>query len=148
MLLDFFRKLRLSSNHFDLYTDGSHKGKWGAWAFLIVKNGKIIHEGSGRERKTNSQRMEFQAVIEGLKYFSANTNIHVYSDSRVLLNAVVDKNKRPVMNSDQLEKLDQLSLKHQISWSWIRAHAGHLHNERCDQLCALARDCKSQSNSQ
>lgn len=143
MLFDFFRKFKFFQNHFDLYTDGSHKAKWGTWAFVVVQNGKVIHESSGRERKTNSQRMEFQAAIEGLKYFSTSAKIDVHTDSKILLNAVVDRSKRPVMNSDQLEKLDQLNFRHQISWSWVRAHSGNLHNERCDQLCVLARDRRS-----
>lgn len=129
----FFRK------PLEIYTDGGHKGKWGTWAFVVVSRDKIIHEASGHERRTNSHRMEFQAAIEALKYLSAGTKACIHTDSRVLLNSVAKKNKRPVVNSDQAEALDKLLSKHKITWKWVKAHSGFFYNERCDELCILAR---------
>lgn len=127
-----------NKNKFEIYTDGSHKGKWGSWAFVIVKKGRIIHEAWGRERKTNSHRMEFQAAIEALSYLKNKSVITLYSDSKILIDCF-DQNERPSVHQDQIEKLDQISAQHKISWKWVRAHAGILYNERCDQLCVQAR---------
>lgn len=129
----FFQK------NFEIYTDGSHKGKWGSWAFVVVCNQKILHEASGRENKTNSHRMEFQAAIEAMKYLPKNSRALFYTDSRVLLNSVNKKNKRVEVNLEQVEELKRLSKNHKISWRWVKAHSGTIYNERCDQLCILAR---------
>lgn len=131
--INFFQK------PLEIYTDGGHKGKWGSWAFVVIRSGRIIYEASGRERRTNSHRMEFQAVIEALKYLPAGSSVCIYTDSRVLLNSVAKKNKRSAVNSDQTEVLDELTSLHKISWKWVKAHSGFLYNERCDELCILAR---------
>lgn len=132
-LLFFFQK------PLEIYTDGGHKGKWGTWAFVVVSRDKIIHEASGRQRRTNSHRMEFQAAIEALQYLPVGTKASIYTDSRVLLNSVTKKTKRPAVNSDQTETLDKLLSKHKITWKWVKAHSGFLYNERCDNLCIMAR---------
>lgn len=84
--------------------------------------------------------MEFQAAIEALNYLPEQSFVIIHTDSRVLLNAALKKNKRPLFNSDQTIILDQLTLKHNISWKWIKAHSGIIYNERCDKLCILARN--------
>ena len=122
-----------------IYTDGSHKAKWGSWAFIIVMEGKIIYEQSGRERYTNSLRMEFQAVIEALTFLQPNTEAKIFSDSRILVNAVLNPRKRPEAVADQIEIILQLSANHRLAWNWIKAHAGNPFNQRCDDLCAKAR---------
>ena len=66
---------------FEVYTDGSHKGKWGSWAFVVVKNNKVFHEASGRVRYTASHRMEFQAALEALYFLDHGSVAHFYSDS-------------------------------------------------------------------
>ena len=124
----------------EIYTDGSHKGKWGAWAFVVSSKGKLIYEASGREKKTNSLRMEFQAAIEAMKYLPKNTRASFYTDSRVLVKAMTQKSKRPLVNTDQLEVLESLAMQHKISWNWVKAHSGVIYNERCDELCFLARN--------
>lgn len=133
-LVQIFRK------KFDVYTDGSHKGKWGSWAFVVVQNNKIIHEASGRVRKTNSHRMEFQAAIEALSYLKKSSKVRVHSDSKVLINSLTKPSGRSAVNADQIEKLNQLSSYHKISWTWVKAHSGVQFNERCDELCAQTRN--------
>ncbi len=134
------RKISPLSEPLKIYTDGSHKGKWGSWAFVVVKNGEVLHEASGRARKTNSHRMEFQAAIEALSYLPADCRAFFYTDSRILINFMTQKNKRPAVNLDQMEVLQNLAVKHKICWNWIKGHSGSVYNERCDELCKLARE--------
>jgi len=122
-----------------IYTDGSHKEKWGSWAFVVVRNHKIIHESSGRVRKTNSHRMEFQAVIEALAYLQKGSQACLYSDSKVLIDCFNTPLKRPAVNADQLERLDALLVDRKVTWIWVKAHSGNSYNERCDDLCIQAR---------
>lgn len=139
-LTELFKKRHLLDRKLEIYTDGSHKGRWGAWAFVVVKNNKIIFENSGRIRKTNSHRMEFQAAIEALSYLKTGSQAFLYTDSRVLIQSALQKHSRPSVNSDQVELLNQLSSTRQISWKWVKAHSGIQFNERCDQLCISARE--------
>ena len=135
----------------EIYTDGSWKGRWGAWAYVIVENGQVIREASGRERKSNSHRMEFRAAIEALQSLPRQTTLTLFSDSRELIDTVTlwipewksagwsKKNGRPIVNQDLIQILDALNQERLISWQWIKAHQGIFFNERCDQLCTLAR---------
>lgn len=125
-----------------IYTDGSHKEKWGSWAFVVVRNNKIFFESSGRVRKTNSHRMEFQAAIEALSYLKKGDSACLYSDSKVLVHCFIPPFERPVVNGDQIEQLDALILDRNITWKWVKAHSGMVYNERCDELCILARNPK------
>ncbi len=127
---------------FHIYTDGSQKGKWGSWAFVITQGENILHEASGCVSKANSNRMEFQAAIEALRYVKAGTKARLYSDSRILINAVNSANERPQANEDQLAGIDELIADRQITWIWVKAHAGNRFNERCDELCVRARTNK------
>ena len=92
-----------------VYTDGSHKAKWGSWAFVVVRQGKIIYEKSGRNQKTDSHRMEFQAAIEALKHLQiisrGRSKVILHSDSRVLINSATKKSKRSDANFEQSMQL-------------------------------------------
>ncbi|MBY0452896.1 MAG: ribonuclease HI [Bdellovibrionaceae bacterium] len=122
-----------------IYTDGSQKGQWGSWAFVVTQRGRIIHEASGRVRKADNNRMEFQAAIEALSYLKAGAKACVHSDSRVLIEAVQSTEDRPFASEDQLERLDGLLVDRQVAWTWVKAHSGNRFNERCDELCIAAR---------
>ncbi|MBY0555383.1 ribonuclease HI [bacterium] len=137
LLANFFNIFKTETH---IYTDGSHKGKWGSWAFVVVQNNRIIYEASQRVNKTNSNRMEFQAAIEALTYLKPNTKACIFSDSRVLIKAVAAKENRPEANADQIEVIDELLLSRDITWKWIKAHSGIKYNERCDELCISARE--------
>lgn len=132
-------RLNISPPQLEVFTDGSHKGRWGSWAYVVVCGNEVLNENSGRERKTNSHRMEFQAVIEALKKLPENSVATIRTDSRELIKTFTKPRKRPAANADQIQQLDSLLLRHKISWEWIKAHSGKPHNERCDSLCIAAR---------
>lgn len=147
----FISKFLPRAKVFEVYTDGSHKNRWGSWAYVILKNGVVITEASGRVLKTGSTRMELQAAIEALQFLPVGAQANVFSDSRILIDAMnikmkmweqqgwISKNKRPIPNADQIQILQGLTLQRNISWSWIKAHSGLKYNERCDFLCTQAR---------
>jgi len=135
----FLKKNLPFQSQIHIYTDGSHKEKWGSWAFVFVQNNKIIHEASGRVSKTNSNRMEFQAAIEALRFLNSGAKAVIFSDSRILIKAMNSVKDRPEANEDQLFILDELIADRQVSWIWVKAHSGVSFNERCDELCILAR---------
>ena len=135
----------------EIYTDGSYKNGWGSWAFVFVQNKKIIFEKSSRVKKTDSLRMEYQAAIESLKSLPNGTRANLYSDCQILIenlkkltfwseNSWLNKNGFPIPNSDLLQTLQALTLEKSVTWKWVKAHAGLVFNERCDQLCLQARE--------
>lgn len=141
-MLSFFLRILQNSifkSELIVYTDGSHKAKWGSWAFIIVRRNKIIYEAFGRSRKTNSHRMEFQAAIEALKYIKLGEKVTLCTDSRVLIKSSENLFQLKAVNEDQLFELSQLCKDRRVSWKWVKAHAGHIFNERCDELCRQAR---------
>ncbi len=138
----FFINLFKKPSPIEIYTDGSHKGRWGSWAFVVVDNQKIIHEASGSERRTDSHRMEFQAVIEALKYLPAESCAVINTDSKALLDCFTKVRKRTFSNQDQVDEIDQLLILHKVSWRWVKGHHGNVYNEKCDLLCSLAREMK------
>lgn len=135
------------TTNLQIYTDGSHKNRYGAWAFIIVRDGSIVLEKSSRVTQTSSNQMEFQAAIEALKVLLEGTTATFYSDSRILIdtmtlwsadwkaNGWVKKNGRPIPYVEQIIELNTLSEKHNLTWKWVRSHAGITFNERCDELC-------------
>lgn len=143
----------------DIYTDGSFKDRWGSWAYVLVKEGQILCEASGRARKTDSNRMEFQAAIEALSSIKLvlcpqEETLNFFTDSRILIEKVGrlaefeaanwrNKSDRPIPNADLLKKIQSLlktrGENNPISWNWVKAHSGNIFNERCDELCILAR---------
>ncbi len=132
----------------EIYTDGACSGNpgnggWGA----ILRYGKIEKELSGGEKNTTNNRMELTAVIEALKALKKECNITLYTDSRYVMDGVMDwlpnwkqngwrtaNKKTPVKNIDLWQLLDTLLQKHQIKWVWVKGHNGHPENERVDTL--------------
>ena len=137
---NFFKNKFLKFTAYDVYTDGSHKGRWGAWAYVVVKNGKKIDEYSRRVRKTDSHHMEFQAAIEALSNFKPGAVIRIHTDSRVLIQSMNSDLKRPPTNPEQVEQLKNLVKQRKVTWHWVKAHSGVIFNERCDELCIRARE--------
>lgn len=133
---------------FQVYTDGScFPNGFGSWAYLILKDDETWAESAGPANSTNSNRMEFQAAVMALMALPEGSKITLWTDSRVLLDAVQNKmnfwksnqwrrkSGRPVVDLDLVQALDQMMSTHQIEWRWVRAHSGNPHNEYCDQLC-------------
>ncbi len=145
--------------HVHLYTDGSCLGNpgpggWGAILRLVVSGQE--KELSGGYAKTTNNRMEIMAVLEGLRQLTEPCLVDVYSDSQYVCNAIqkkwlaswrknhwVKSDKKPVKNKDLWEALWPFLIKHQVTFHWVRGHAGHAENERCD---VLARDAAGQGN--
>lgn len=145
-----FRKCGLEYNmkNVEIFTDGACSGNpgpggWGA----ILRYKNTEKEISGGEPNTTNNRMEITAVIEALSLLKESCNVTLYSDSQYVCNALKKgwakkwksngwkRNKtEPALNSDLWEHLLTLYDKHNINIVWIKGHAGHLENERCDKL--------------
>lgn len=131
-----------------IFTDGACSGNpgpggWGA----ILRYGKVEKELSGGERETTNNRMELSAVIAALSALKEPCAVRLQSDSKYVVDAVQKgwlyswKNRGwrksggdPVLNQDLWEKLLELLDVHKVEFLWIKGHAGHPENERCDAL--------------
>jgi ribonuclease HI len=142
--------------HVHLFTDGGCSGNPGpgGWAFILrhVSTGKE-KEGSGGEQLTTNNRMELQAVIEGLLTLKRPCIVDLYTDSEYVRNGLetwmkgwkakgwkrMEKNKLvPVKNEDLWKELDQLVARHQVAFHRVAGHSGHPENDRCDVLAVAA----------
>jgi len=142
-----------SAAHADyiIYTDGSclrNPDGPGGWAAIIseTSSGRMteLHDGSPC---TTNNRMELQAAVAALSYIEAPSSIALYTDSQYLKNTFtkhwITNWKRngwktstggDVKNKDLWKELDALFQKHQVSFHWVKGHAGNEKNERCDHL--------------
>jgi ribonuclease HI len=135
-------------------TDGACIGNPGpgGWA-CILRCGNFAREMFGSEARTTNNRMELTAVIEALTALKEPSKITLYTDSEYVKRGVTEwlegwkargwkrreKGKtKDVLNRDLWMKLDQLIQPHQISWTWVRGHAHHADNIRCDELAQNA----------
>lgn len=133
-----------------LYTDGSCLGNpgRGGWAAILTLDGtEYRREISGGCALTTNNRMEILSVIEGLRALKKPCAVTVHSDSQYVCNAIakgwlrswasrgwVKANKHPVKNVDLWQELMPLLERHRVTFHWLRGHAGHPENERCDLL--------------
>ena len=138
-----------------LYTDGACSGNPGpgGWAFILEHraSGKTLEE-SGSERQTTNNRMELQAVIQGLARLTRRARVHVVTDSSYVQQGATDwiyqwkargwkkksSGNEPVKNQDLWQQLDRIRSEHDVSFERVRGHAGHPMNERCDKLAVAA----------
>ena len=130
-----------------LYTDGACKGNPGpgGWGVLL-RYGRHEKELCGGEAETTNNRMELTAVIRGLEALNRPCQVTIHTDSHYVKNGMESwihgwkKNgwktaaKQPVKNAELWQQLDQQVARHQVSWQWVKGHAGHPENERADQL--------------
>ncbi|GMT42628.1 MAG: ribonuclease H [bacterium] len=131
----------------EIFCDGSCLGNpgpggWGA----IIRSGQKEVELSGGKRMTTNNEMEMTAVIESLKTLASPSEAVVTTDSQYVVKGMTQwihswikngwktANKKPVKNRGLWEEMFSLSARHEVKWSWIRGHAGHPENERCDRL--------------
>ena len=131
----------------EIYTDGACSGNPGpgGWGAVLRFQGKE-KEISGGNRSTTNNQMELQAAIEALKALKESCVVDLYTDSQYLRQGITlwihnwKKNgwktadKKPVKNQEHWVELDGLVKKHTINWHWLKGHAGHPENERCDEL--------------
>ena len=131
-----------------LYTDGAASGNPGPGGYgVVLKCGDHEKEMSGGFALTTNNRMELLAVIKGLEAIRwYNAEVHVYSDSSYVVNAInqgwLEGWKRRgyarVKNPDLWMRFDNVFRCHRVTFHWIRGHAGHPENERCDRLAVAA----------
>lgn len=131
-----------------LYTDGASSGNPGPGGYgIVLKCGGYIREMSGGFSLTTNNRMELLAVIKGLEAINwDNAEVHVWSDSSYVVKAINEgwlENWRRrgfarVKNPDLWLRLSPLLSRHRVAFHWIRGHAGHPENERCDALAVAA----------
>ncbi|MGB1876851.1 MAG: ribonuclease HI [Rhodospirillaceae bacterium] len=131
----------------ELFTDGACLGNPGpgGWGALLRFNG-TEKELVGGEEETTNNRMEMLAVIEGLKALTRPCVITVYTDSQYVQKGITEwikgwkargwktSSKKPVKNVDLWMALDEAQAQHNITWQWVKGHAGHPENERVDDL--------------
>lgn len=132
----------------EIFTDGACSGNPGpgGWGTILRYGGKE-KELCGGEAETTNNRMELTAVISGLSALKEPCAVKLYSDSTYVVHAVQKKwvygwakkgwkrsGNQPVSNVDLWQRLLPLLNTHQVDFIWVRGHAGHPENERCDQL--------------
>jgi ribonuclease HI len=136
----------------EIYTDGGCEPNPGPGGYgVVLMHPKKRAEVSGGFRKTTNNRMEIFAAIAGLELLKQPCKVTLYSDSEYLVNAMtkgwVESWKRKqwwhskterVPNRDLWERLLVLCEKYQVEFRWVKGHAGHSENERCDQLAMAA----------
>ena len=135
-----------------LYTDGSAKGNPGRGGYgLVLISGKHYKEISQGFRYTTNNRMELLAVIVGLEHLkSKKCDVLVFSDSKYVVDSVekkwvfqwVKKGFKGKKNADLWKRFLLIYQKHNVSFQWVKGHAGHPQNEKCDQLAFEASDYK------
>ena len=142
-----------------IYTDGACSGNPGpgGWGTILDYKGRQ-KELSGGERKTTNNRMELTAVIEGLKALKEKCIVTVITDSKYVSDGINlgwakswkannwrKKDKKPALNPELWDELLSLIDNHVVTVKWIKGHAGHPENERCDKL-AVAQSQKFQQH--
>lgn len=129
-----------------MHTDGScignpGPGGWGA----ILSLGEVDREFSGGEAHTTNNRMEMMAIIQGLSALKERCDVTVISDSKYVIDNIRSVHtwksrgwrttaKKPVKNRDLWEILDESCIHQQVTFQWVKGHAGHPGNERADTL--------------
>ncbi|WP_243544737.1 ribonuclease HI [Pseudodesulfovibrio tunisiensis] len=135
-----------------IYTDGSCLGNPGPGGYgAVLVYGDNRKELSQGYRNTTNNRMELLAVITALDSLTRSCSVDLYTDSKYVQQAITkdwlgnwQKNgwktsaKKPVKNQDLWQRLLPLIKKHDVSFRWVKGHAGHPENERCDDLARTA----------
>jgi ribonuclease HI len=134
-----------------IYTDGACSGNpgpggWGA----ILMSGRHRRELSGGERLTTNNRMELMAAISALEALKKPSVVELHTDSQYVKNGIESwihnwrrngwrtADRKPVKNAELWQRLDEARRGHEIDWRWVKGHAGHVHNERADELAREA----------
>lgn len=132
----------------EIFTDGACSGNPGpgGWG-VILRFGRVEKELSGGEINTTNNRMELTAAIMGLSALNQPCKVRLVTDSKYLADSITKgwaeswrKNnwrkadKKPALNRDLWERLLDLFDYHEVTIDWVKGHAGHPENERCDKL--------------
>ena len=130
-----------------IHTDGACSGNPGpgGWGAILDYNGtrKEIY---GGEKQSTNNRMELKAAIEALNVLKRACDVEMHVDSQYVKDGITKwihgwkrngwktADKKPVKNVELWQALDEAIQRHEISWHWVKGHAGHPENERADEL--------------
>lgn len=140
-----------SSKQVIAYTDGACSGNPGpgGWGAVLAWNGRE-RELSGGEAETTNNRMELMAAIRALEALKRPCPVKIVTDSQYVMKGITEwmddwkargwrtAGKKPVKNRELWERLDLQIQRHDVTWQWVRGHAGHEGNERADLLAREA----------
>jgi ribonuclease HI len=139
-----------------LFTDGACSGNPGpgGWAYILRHVATDIEkEASGGERETTNNRMELQAVVEGLTALKRSVFVEILTDSEYVRKGLSEwmagwkrngwqrreqGKLKPLKNADLWKQLDELIHKHEVKLTRVAGHSGHPENDRCDELAVAA----------
>ena len=135
----------------EIFTDGACTGNPGpgGWGAILRYNG-VEKEISGGEAETTNNRMELMAAIMALEALTKASKVDLYTDSQYVQQGVMEwlegwkvrgwrtAAKKPLKNADLWQRIDSLLQRHDVTFHWVRGHAGHVENERVDRLAAAA----------
>ncbi len=139
--------MSVQNNHVEIWTDGACKGNPGpgGWGVLL-RQGNRTKELFGGESHTTNNRMEIMAVIQALRALKRPCQVVIHTDSQYVRNAMTQwmagwqaRNwrtaaRKPVKNADLWQELNELVSEHDVTWKWVRGHAGDPGNEHADAL--------------
>ncbi|WP_037036996.1 ribonuclease HI [Pseudovibrio sp. JE062] len=131
----------------ETWTDGACSGNPGpgGWGVLL-RFGEHEKELCGGESATTNNRMELMAAIQALETLKRPCAVDLYTDSSYVKNGITQwmhnwkrkgwrtASNSPVKNADLWQQLDSAAQRHDVSWHWVKGHAGHEENERADEL--------------
>jgi ribonuclease HI len=134
-------------NVVEIFTDGACSGNPGpgGWGAILRWRG-TEKELKGGEPETTNNRMELMAAIQALENLKRGVRVKLYTDSTYVQKGITEwihgwkargwrtAAKKPVKNEDLWRRLDDAMSGHEISWHWVKGHAGHPENERADEL--------------
>ena len=144
-----------------LYTDGAASGNPGPGGYGVVlrfrsQEKTFEKELSGGDKSTTNNRMELMGVIQGLSALKEPCQVTLTTDSKYVVDSItkawaygwkkkgwIKSDKKPALNVDLWEMLLPLLEKHKVTFNWVKGHAGHPENERCDRLAVEQRDIHS-----
>ena len=130
-----------------IHTDGACAGNPGPGGrAALLRDGDRVRELAGGEPATTNNRMELQAAISGLAALKEDCEVVLFTDSEYLRQGITEwlprwrannwrtVDRKPVKNEDLWRQLHEMASRHRVTWQWLKGHAGHPENERCDQL--------------
>jgi len=134
----------------DIWTDGACSGNpgpggWGA----LLRFGNAEKVLNGGDAETTNNRMELMAAIMALNELKRSCEVHLHTDSQYVRGGITQwlhnwkkngwrtANRKPVKNADLWEQLDEARTRHNVTWHWVKGHAGVPENEKADELARL-----------
>ena len=143
----------------EIFTDGSCLGNPGPGGYgTVLRYKQHEKELSDGFYMTTNNRMELLAAIVGLSSLRESCQVNLTTDSQYVRQGITQwihnwkklgwktADKKPVKNADLWQRLDTETQRHQVSWHWVKGHAGHPENERCDDLARAAAESPSQDD--